>query len=161
MEDVVRALLIVASVLIGLMIISLGVALFASLSTYTDDTQKQIEENALQKFNTQFTKYINCKNASSPVEFTLTIQDVVTVANIASENNKNYGLENPEDYNYYVTVHISGIANNLEKDINNKTAELLKNKNGKKLYKCTNDSVKINPNTGRVYEIIFQEYDNI
>lgn len=160
MEDAVKALLIVAGVLIGLMIISLGVVLFSSLSQYADDAQSDIEENALQKFNEQFTRYINCEDTSGATpEFTLTIQDVVTAANLAYENNRNYGLEKPEDYNYYVTININGIENNLEKNINSKATSLLKLKIADKLYKCTYRNVIINPNTGRVCEVIFQEYD--
>lgn len=159
MEDVTRALMIAGGVFIGIMIVTVGMVLFSSLGQYTDDTQKQIEENAVQSFNEQFTKYINYEDGSSTVEFDITIQDVITVANLAYENNKNYGLEDKDDYNYYVSVHISGVENNLEKNISNKTAELLKNKGGKKLYKCTANNVKINPNTDRVCEIIFQEYD--
>lgn len=163
MEDAVKALLIAAGVLIGLMIISLGVVLFSSLSQYADDAQRDIEENALQKFNEQFTRYINCKDISnSTPEFILTIQDVVTVANLAYENNKNYELEGPEAYNYYVTININGVANNLEQNINSngKAAELLKTKSESKLYKCTYEDVKTNSNTGRVCIVTFHEYDN-
>lgn len=160
MEDAVKALLIAAGVLIGLMILTLGVTLFSSLSEYADSSQKQIEENALQKFNEQFTKYINCGDSSGATpEFNVTIQDVVTVANIAYENNKNYGLDNADAYNYYVTINIAGVANNIEKNITEEAANLLKEKSVGKLYKCTYSNVKTNSNTGRVYEVTFQEYD--
>lgn len=147
MEDAVKALLIAAGVLIGLMIIALGVALFSSLNKYTEETQNRIEENALQKFNEQFTKYINYED--------LTIQDIVTVANIAYENNKNYDLTAQNGYNYYVTIKI-GDTQEIQETIKDEIAQLLKDNSAKK-YKCTNENVKINPNTGRVYEVIFQE----
>lgn len=147
MEDAVKALLIAAGVLICVMIITLGIALFSSLSQYVEDTQNRIEENALQKFNEQFTKYINCED--------LTIQDIVTVANIAYENNKNYNLTVQNGYNYYVTIKI-GNTQEIQETIKDNTAQLLKNNSTKK-YKCTYENVKINPNTGRVYEVIFQE----
>ena len=167
MEDAVKALLIAAGVFIGLMIISLGVTLFSSLSQYADSTQTQIEENAVQSFNEQFTKYINCSDSPGATpEFTLTIQDVVTAANLAYENNKNYGLESADDYNYYVTVNIAGVVNNLEQNINSESANLLKDaadslkeNNTEKLYKCTSSNVKINNNTGRVCEVTFQQYN--
>lgn len=156
MEDAVKALLISAGVMIGVMIISLGVTLFSSLSQYTDNAQVQIEENALQKFNEQYTKYINCADtpATAPLEFTLTIHDVVTVANIAYENNKKYGLDSADANNYYVTVKIG--TTELQKDINITAADMLKQKNDK-TYKCTYSNVKINPNTARVCEIKFEE----
>ena len=43
MENAVKALLIAAGVLIGVMVLSLGVALFSSLSEFSVNTQKQIE----------------------------------------------------------------------------------------------------------------------
>lgn len=158
MEDAVKALLIAAGVMIGVMIISLGVTLFSSLSQYTDNAQVQIEENALQKFNEQYTKYINCADtpATAPLEFTLTIHDVVTVANMAYENNKKYGLDSADENNYYVTVKIGSAGAELQKDINTKASELLKLYIDK-TYKCTYSNVRTNPNTGRVCEVIFQE----
>lgn len=156
MEDAVKALLMAAGVMIGVMIISLGITLFSSLSQYTNDTQDKIEENALQKFNEQYTKYINCVDtpASATPEFTLTIHDVVTVANMAYENNKKYGLDSADENNYYVTVKIG--ATELQKDINITAADILKQKNDK-TYKCTYSNVKKNPNTARVCEIKFEE----
>lgn len=155
MEDASKALIIVAGTLIALMILSLGITLFSSLSQYTDSAQKQIEENALQSFNTQFTKYINCSDVNSELDFNLTIHDVITVANIAYENNKKYELNEAEDNNYYVTVNISG-ENNLEKKVSFQISDLLKS-NINKTYKCAVSNVIINPNTGRVCEITFIE----
>lgn len=155
MENAVKALIMSAGVLIGLMIVSLGIALFSSLSSYTEDSQKIIEENALQRFNEQFIRFINCENETSEPEFTLTIQDIVTAANIAYENNKNYELEEANDNNYYVTVNMPGFMN-LEKSIDLEAAELLKNNLGTE-YICTYENVEINPNTGRVCRVIFTE----
>lgn len=155
MEDASKALIIVAGTLIGLMVLSLGIALFSSLSQYTDSAQKQIEENALQSFNTQFTKYINCADVNSEPEFTLTIHDIITVANIAYENNTTYELNDEGNNNYYVTVKMPGEAN-LEKKVSSDATTLLK-KYINKSYKCISSNVKININTGRVYEIVFLE----
>ena len=158
MENAVKALIISAGVLIGLMIVSLGIALFSSLSSYTENSQKIIEENALQRFNEQFTRFINCENETSIPEFTLTIQDIVTAANIAYENNKNYGLEDADDNNYYVEVNIVDVPGcmNLEKEIDLKASELLKN-NLEIEYICKYENVIINQNTGRVREVNFTE----
>ena len=156
MENAVNALLIAAGVLIGIMVLSLGVTLFSSLSEFSGNTQKQIEENAVQKFNEQFTRY---------VDTSLTIQDVVTAANTARENNAKYGLTAPSDNNYYVSIHLKDVVdsegikkdfNNLEKDIDNavKISDLLNKCIGRK-YKCTIVSLK--PITGRVYEVTFSE----
>lgn len=170
MEDSAKALMIAAGVLIAIMIITFGLALYSSLTQYIDDTQNRIDENELQRFNEQFTKYINCGNEpNAPTTFTLTIQDIVTVANIAYENNKKYDLTE-EDYkkdknNYYVKVCMPGCANlevriNEKKQENNTTAfdaaSLLKSHN-EETYKCTSNDIQINPTTGRVCFIEFKE----
>lgn len=160
MENAVKALLIASSVLIGIMILSLGVSLFSSLSSYVETTQESIVSKQTQQFNQQFLKYINC-NSSGDIEFTLTIQDIVTAANIAYENNKDYGLDIYSGNNYYVSINIPG-QDNIEKNINTQTVQILEN--GYELvggnlqaieYKCTADDVKINTITGRVYEVRF------
>lgn len=156
MEDAVKALLIAAGVMIAIMVVSLGITLGTSLSQYSDNAQEQIEENALQSFNGQFLKFVNCSSTpNSKPEFTLTIHDVITAANIAYENNKNYELDRASNYNYYVTVNIPG-KKNLEKSIMLDTENLLKN-NIEKKYKCTKKNIKINANTGRVSEVTFSE----
>lgn len=143
MENAVQALLIAAGVLIGIMVISLGVTLFGSLGDYVGNTQEQIDANAVQKFNEQFTRYI---------DGILTIQDVVTAANTAFDSNTNYGLTEPTDNNYYVKVIMPG-DDELEKNIDEKMTELLKDCIDKK-YQCT---VTFNPNTGRVCRVDFTE----
>ena len=143
MENAVQALLIAAGVLIGIMVISLGVTLFGSLGDYVGNTQEQIDANAVQKFNEQFTRYI---------DGILTIQDVVTAANTAFDSNTNYGLTEPTDNNYYVKVIMPG-DDELEKNIDEKMTELLKDCIDKK-YQCT---VTFNPNTGRVCQVSFTE----
>ena len=116
MENAVQALLIASGVLIGIMVISLGVTLFGSLGDYIGNTQEQIDTNAVQKFNEQFTRYI---------DVSLTIHDVVTAANTAFESNTNYGLTELSEGNYYIKVTIPG-DNELEKNIDEKMTELLK-----------------------------------
>ena len=146
MENAVQALLIAAGVLIGIMVISLGVTLFGSLGDYIGNTQEQIDANAVQIFNEQFTRYI---------DGILTIQDVVTAANTAFDSNTNYGLTEPSDTNYYIRIILK--SENLEQTINGeRMPELLKECIDKK-YECTRENVKVNPNTGRVCEVTFTE----
>lgn len=157
MEDSVKALIISAGLLIGLMIVSFGIILFSSLNKYSDNAQNRIDENTLQQFNQKFTKYINCDDERDSVpSFELTIHDVITVANTAYESNENYELTAPSNNNYYVSVYISDT--DIVKEIKNGNIEELLKNNSTKKYKCTYRNVKINENTGRVYEIKFQEY---
>jgi len=152
MENAVKALMMAAGVLIGIMILFLGITLFSSMGEYMGTTQEQIDENAVQDFNDKFTRYINCSNDTGVPEFTLTIQDVVSAANTAYESNTNYGLTAPADDNYYVSVKLSGES--LEQIINGNSATILTN-NMEKRYICKSNDVKINANTNRVYEVNF------
>lgn len=154
MENAVQALLIAAGVLIGIMILSLGVSLYSSLGEYVETIQETINGKEIQRFNNQFTKYINC-DESGNVEFALTIQDIVTAANTAYESNLEYGLESYTGNNYYVTINMPG-RNDLEQVVNTDMTEILEN-GYEKQYKCSSNDIKINSTTGRVYEVNFKQ----
>ena len=159
MENAVHALLIVAGVLIGVMILSLGVSLFSSLSGFVEEAQQKMEMQELQQFNEQFLKYINCDNVHEDAKFTLTIQDIITAANTAYQNNKKYGLEERVGNNYYVTINIRTGLSNVERVINNNSAELsdLLENSFELNYKCSNNDIRIDPETGRVFEVNFSK----
>lgn len=158
MENAVKALFIAAGVLIGVMILTLGVSLYSSLNTYVQDYQDEIDKYALQKFNEKFTKYINYNEDTDQLEFAITIQDIVTVANTAYESNLKYQLTEHTENNYYITININTTeGKNLERTINTNAAEILKANLGK-IYKCTVEDIKISPTTGRVFEVNFSEY---
>ena len=144
MENATKAMLMAAGVLIGLMVISLGISLYVSLSDYVESTQNEIAMTEIKEFNKQFTQYINYNAMSNTVEYALTIQDIVTAANMAYENNLKT--------DYYVTVKLDGVV--LEKTITSETSKLLQNGLGKE-YKCDSTDIKISEKTGRVCEIKF------
>lgn len=153
MENATKALLIAAGVLIGVMILSLAVALYSELDAYVEISNEKIEFNELNAFNTQFTKYINYIGTEK--QFDLTIQDVVTAANIAYENNLDYNATvdlrgNPSTL--YVAIYLDGRS--IENDIHEKTSNLLTDNLGK-TYKCEGSAVKYSQATGRVYEVHF------
>lgn len=167
MENASKALLMAASVLIGILILSLVVYLFVSFGSTSAEMHQQIETQQIAQFNSQFTSY-EVKNC--------TIYDIVTVANLATENNiyyelpKSSGIEN----NYYISVKIKN--NNIEKGYGDTTEnirddyneliqrdsgnmQLKEDENGNsyldlKQYKC---KVEINPTTKRVFSITFSE----
>lgn len=153
MENATKALLIAAGVLIGVMILSLAVALYSELDAYVESSNEKIEFNELNAFNTQFTKYINYIGGEK--QFDLTIQDVVTAANIAYENNLDYNATvdlrgNPSTL--YVAIYLDGRS--IENDIHEKTSNLLTDNLGK-TYKCGGSDVKYSQATGRIYEVYF------
>ncbi len=85
MENASKALLMAAGVLMGLMIMSLAVYLFASFGGTSGQIHENIEENQLSQFNSQFTSYVGKDN--------VTIHDVISMANLATQNNQNYEFD--------------------------------------------------------------------
>ena len=138
--------------------------------TFFLDPKEQLELNEISKFNTQFLKYNNTildESGNEVPSFTLRIQDVVTAANIAYENNKNLGDINGEanENNLYVAVNVkyngSQQLNNIQRTINSQdtnvwnSSKLLSSDNGHQ-YTCYTANIKISNKTGRVYEINFE-----
>ena len=149
MENASKALLMAAGVLIGILILSLIVYLFANFGMASAEVHKQKDMNDINRFNTQFTSYEGkeCK-----------IQDVISAANLAIDNNKNYSLDAADGNNYYITVNITGNANgtNLQKKTKEELNKLLKEDLGSK-YNCT---TKINEKTQMVNVVNFNVIQN-
>ena len=98
MENASKALLMAAGVLVGILILTLAVYLFTTFGATSAELHDLNQQSQIDKFNIQFTQY----EGKSDV----TIYDVITVANLASDNNKYYGLVNPDENNYYIRLHL-------------------------------------------------------
>ena len=149
MENASKALLIAAGVMIGVMILSLGVALYASLDSYVQAQHERMEFIEQNSFNTQFIRYSNSN--------TLKIQDIVTAANLAHQNNINYNATEGDRGNpssLYVAVYLGG--NPIENVTDDEIAELLTD-NLDNTFRCESDGLVFSEITGRVYEIYFFE----
>lgn len=169
MENASRALIMAASVLLGIMIISVGVALFNTFSEFSRDTLEKVDEKKITEWNNNYLKYYgnittekNGKEISKPIE--VTAHDIVSVANLAKQNNENYELQNQNSYNentYYVQVKVEKERNFEKKSEQDKNKFLQENSltevNETKYYKCT--EVKISEVTNRVIYIEFIEYE--
>lgn len=109
MENASNALLIAGGVLIGVLILSLAVYLFADFGSTSADINQRTTEQQLAQFNSKFTVYESS-------DFKWTIYDIVTVAGYAHENNKYYtdnmteAETNSADFNnnYKITVKLKG-----------------------------------------------------
>lgn len=158
MENASKALLMAASVLIGVVIMSLAVYLFTYFSGSVNEMNGQLEDSQVQQFNNQFTSY-EAKGKN------LTIYDVITVTNLAKENNTYYQLESAGENNFYITVTLNNISieTKSEKDLKESfpdSFELVTVKDEitgaeiqqLKKYQCT---TVINENTGRVNKVDF------
>ena len=159
MENASKALLMTASMLIGLLVISLAVYLFVSFGTQSAQIHKQRDQDELNQFNIQFMAYEGKDD--------VTIYDVVTVANLASENNLYYELsKNDANKNtFYVSVNLIGKNARRNIEVEDKTFldkmikdNMFSNDNATsgelKKYKC---QTLLSDITGRVYEVNFEE----
>lgn len=160
MENASKALLMAASVLIGVVILSLAAYLFAYFGSSVKEMNDQMKEEQLELFNNQFTSYEDKKKE-------LTIYDVITVTNLAIENNRYYELSLASNNNFYIEVKLNGLP--LQSKTQNELSNLLNSESlvdsidsitgetVKKLkrYQC---KVYFNSNTGRVNLV---EFSNI
>lgn len=148
MENATKALYIAAGLLMGIIILSLAVMLFSSLQSYIAEYKKQIEFNELNAFNSKYQKYVD-ENA------TITIQDVVTVAGMAYEDNSSFNIDtdqwNVSDNSLYIGIYIGGerIDQNIKENIQDLLTENIANE-----YRCTADNVQYN-SVGRIFEMNF------
>ena len=164
MENASKALIMAAGVLIGIMILSLAVYLFATFGSTSAELHKQKETDQLNQFNSQFTSYAGKED--------ITIYDVITVSNLATENNKYYELERLDSLpttnevaNNYIGVLLdnerldygkSTANETINKKYNSKINDELKEINGTQKYlKKYTCKVDISSNTGRVYKVTF------
>ena len=104
MENASKALLMAAGVLIGILIISLGVYLFANFGGTSSQIHANIEQNQIEQFNSQFTTYVGKDN--------VTIHDVISMANLATQNNQNYEFTKQDSTgnNNYIAVLLNGTS---------------------------------------------------
>lgn len=162
MENASRALLMAATVLISVMVISLGTYLFATFGNYSKQINSNLSSKQKQEFNAQFTKY----EGGDPC----TVYDIVTVINLAKNSNNQYeeyqDNKRPQDFssssNTYIYVNINKDTNinelSSEQDLNNFiSSNNTTMPNGNKieyqnLYTCT---VNISNQTGLVKSITF------
>jgi hypothetical protein len=156
MENASKALLMAAGVLIGILILSLAVYLIVSFGNTSAEIHKQNEVQQLEQFNSQFTSYEGTE---------CTIYDIVTLANLATENNIYYEFEKRSNVTSGSDNYISVVYNGsyIEKgynykgtiDYNKLISNELKNiskSNNLTKYKC---SVEISTTTQRVYKVTF------
>lgn len=83
MENASKALIIAGSVLIAILVISLGLLIFKSTSGTTDQTQELGKTLEVQQFNSQFLKYCGDSVKGSQVR---TLCEVIIAHNANSDN---------------------------------------------------------------------------
>ena len=161
MENASKALLMAAGVLLGLMILTLAVFLFMNFGGTSARIHDSVKQDQINNFNNQFIKYDNKSD--------VTIYDVVSVANLATQNNQENELtkKNTETdgKDNYISVVLDGSC--IEGGVNSNTQELA-TKNNDRIRQQVNNYLNNNVNmktyktkvtlsneTGRVYKIKF------
>lgn len=160
MENASKALLMAAGILISILIISLAVYLFITFGALSSDIHKKNQETQLTQFNEQFTSYANISQG-------VNIYDIITMANLAKENNANYELTSADagENSYYIRVDFLNIYNFENKDQSEYNEQIKQHssysnynasldKLQQKTYNC---KVDISSKTGRVYKVTITE----
>jgi len=151
MENASQALIIAAGVLIGIVIISMGVYLFTQAAAIPKNYSEKLENDKLAAFNEKFEIY-------SRID--ATAQDIVTVINLAIENNRQY---DETDKDYYITIEVDGaVANDFsEQDKIDmlEGIEIVADAEGNEVlespYECT--AIEYSSVTGRVIKMKFKK----
>ena len=108
MENASKALLIAAAVLIGVMLLSTMVYLFMNFGNFSSTTYSKIEQAQLDQFNIKFLQYtgstlqIDDWGNEKTVDVLCTTHDIISLANLARQNNINQGSQDymaGEEYN--------------------------------------------------------------
>ncbi len=107
MENASKALIMAASVLVGIMVLSIGVYLFSIFGGFSSQIEKELSKKEIDEFNAKFTKYQSYKDEDGNWQNLCRAQDIVTISNLAKENNKNYEYTNADkNASYYITVNV-------------------------------------------------------
>ena len=147
MENASKALIMAGGVLIGILILSLAAYLFLSFGAKSQEIHSRIDETQLNRYNAQYNIYADRTD--------ITIYDIISLANLAKENEKNNSTYSNYDTDYKVTVILTDGG-----DVNlSNTNEVLKtysevdiNGNLKYSFKC--DKIEYHSN-GRISKIKF------
>lgn len=96
MENASKALLMAASILIGLIVLSLGIYLVNTFKSFSQDYNDSLEIQRMEQFNARFTAFSTRNNIS--------IHEIMTLTNYADEFNSTNNIE-PTN-NQYIKVNI-------------------------------------------------------
>lgn len=100
MENASKALLMAGGVLIGILILTLAVYLFMSFGAQSEEMHNRMADHQLTEYNAQYTIYDGRSD--------ITIYDIISLANLAYENNQKYIDYNTYEEEYKVKVIFYG-----------------------------------------------------
>lgn len=143
MENAAKALLMAGGILIGVLLITLAVAIFSGVGTFSDEVNTNIQNKVIYEFNAQFEIYNKRKD--------LTAQDIVTIINLANDYNKKVEDEN-------LSIKVYDDFNRIDKSTTKELYEFIKensidNRNTK--FECLR--IEYDTNTKRVNKIYIKK----
>ena len=169
MENASKALLMAASVLVGILILSLIAYLYTVFGDYSSLIQARLEEKNITEFNTKFTQYESYKDENGNWQNTCKASEIVSLANLAQQNNQSYDFgtdsleEKEKEGTFYISIYTSAIngERNFETLSTDDYIKFMKSEIGTmqdgtyqvKDYSC---SVLIDQYTKRVKKVIFK-----
>lgn len=105
MENASKALLMAGGVLIGVLIISLAVFLFADFGSTSAEINAKNAQQQITSFNSKFTAYQGYyEGEGNNKDWKITIYDIVSLAAFAKENNEYYEVNSSSDDNYISVI---------------------------------------------------------
>lgn len=152
MENASKALIMAASIILGIMIISFFVFEFAIFKNDNEEGIEKIEEKEDAKFNAEFFKYY--ENGTDKIK--LTPQDIISITNFVIENNLQYDLNEASSNSYYVTIDVymkDKKIQNFEKCTKEEYVSFLKESDRK--FKCV--EIRVNSFSKRVEYVKYVE----
>lgn len=153
-ENMSNALIMAGGVLLGILLVTLVVFTFMGSADFARNYEEKMEGINLEAFNRQFEIY-------QVKERDITIQDIISVGNLAKDINEKNGITDQRS-EYYIKVTLQGttVSNPaIESNTQEQRIELIKDyslKADRSVQKFTCKDIKYSENTGRVNEIIFE-----
>lgn len=136
MENASQALIIAGTVLLAIIVLSVGVFLVSSYSKTGESYEQTLSITEITKFNANFTKFIGREN--------ITAQEIITLKNFAQNYDSNNGTETTIVY-----------PDNGKGDIEFITDNSTSADGSMKYFSCEKDNITYNAD-GRVTKIIFK-----
>lgn len=135
MENASKALIMAAEVLIGVMIITIGVAIFRNSAELAKNYENSQERTSLQTFNKKFEIYQKMG--------IITIQDIVSAANLARQINEENDVNHSSDLCIHIIYTDDNYSNEHLDDVKKwKTSDFYKLMQDNSLYPGTDEKVK-------------------
>lgn len=153
MENASKALLMAGGVLIGILIISLAIYLFADFGATSAEINAQNAQKQLNYFNSKFTAYQGYKDETKDANdgWKITIYDILSLIEYAKENNEYY--EGVEENQIAVCINNKNFCNQSD-DYKNLIEKYTTNGKTTK-FSCGENAITYNSN-GRVTSINFK-----